>query len=108
MLRILARTFGDLRFHRADRIILFSASADAQTVLGYLSQALCSDFPWNSRPVARSLGDFIIPSTSYFPAVTEGAFSTGVFLSKIDDKPVTVGGPAGHCRPPGSRFRDQP
>ena len=99
MLRILARTIGDLRFIGLIVSILFSASADAQTIWGTYLKPFAATSLWNSRPVAPVLADFIVPSDVYFPSVTEGAFSTGVFLSKIDDKPMVVGGLPGTAGP---------
>jgi hypothetical protein len=48
---------------------------------------------WNSRPVNPSFGTFVIPTSSYFPAVQSGAYSTGVFLASATDQPMTVTGP---------------
>src|SRR5258706_9899819 len=92
MLRILTRTFGDLRFIGLIVCILFSAAADAQSAWGTYLKPFAATSLWNSRPVAPVLGDFIIPTDVYYPSVAEGAFSTGVFLSKVDDKPITISG----------------
>jgi hypothetical protein len=46
--------------------------------------------PWNSRPVSPVLGSAIIPPDQYYPAVGEGPYSTGVFLSSRNDPPVNV------------------
>ncbi len=54
-----------------------------------------ADSLWNSRPVAPVLGEFVIPKSDYFPAVSEGVWSTGVFLSGAGDGPVTVTGRPG-------------
>ncbi|SEN47929.1 hypothetical protein SAMN05428959_10263 [Duganella sp. CF517] len=48
--------------------------------------------PWNSRPINPVLGTYQIPTSSYFPAVQGGAWSTGLFLSKTTDTPMTVYG----------------
>ncbi len=48
--------------------------------------------PWNSRPVNPSFGDFVIPKSTYSPGVAGGEWSTGVFLAKEGDAPVTVTG----------------
>lgn len=50
---------------------------------------------WNSQPVNPVLGDFQIPKSTYFPSVSDGGYSTGVFLAKADDAPVTIVGPVG-------------
>jgi hypothetical protein len=47
---------------------------------------------WNSRPVNPVFGTFVIPTSSYFPAVQSGAYSTGVFLASSTDLPMTVVG----------------
>ena len=47
---------------------------------------------WNSRPVNPEFGTFVIPTSSYFPAVQAGAYSTGVFLASDTDQPMTVVG----------------
>lgn len=47
---------------------------------------------WNSRPVGPVLGEFIIPTLDYFPAVGEGPYSLGVFLAKTGDGAMTVAG----------------
>ena len=50
---------------------------------------------WNSRPIEPTLGDFQIPTSWYYPAVQEGAYSTGVFLAKYNDPAIRVVGAAG-------------
>ena len=47
---------------------------------------------WNSRPVNPVLGTYVIPKSSYFPSVQGGAWSTGLFLAKTTDGPMTVTG----------------
>lgn len=47
---------------------------------------------WNSRPVNPVFGTFVIPKSSYYPAVQSGAYSTGVFLASATDQPMTVVG----------------
>ena len=51
-----------------------------------------ADSLWNARPIQPVLGIDVIPKSSYFPAVSAGAFSTGVFLSQITDGPGVVRG----------------
>lgn len=50
---------------------------------------------WNSRPVNPSFAPDVIPTSTYFPAINAGAYSTGVFLASPQDPPVTVTGAAG-------------
>jgi len=45
---------------------------------------------WNARPVNPVFGTFVIPKSSYFPAIGPGPYSTGVFLASPTDKPMTV------------------
>ena len=47
---------------------------------------------WNSRPVNPVFGTFVIPTSSYFPAISSGAYSTGVFLAASTDQAMTVVG----------------
>lgn len=49
--------------------------------------------PWNARPIRPVFGEFEIPRATYFPTLAEGKWSTGVFLARDADKPVTVLGP---------------
>jgi hypothetical protein len=53
------------------------------------------DSPWNSRPVEPVLAKTIIPPSKYAPAIMTNGWSTGVFVSKDADPPVTVRGHAG-------------
>lgn len=48
--------------------------------------------PWNSRPVHPVLADKVIPSSKYAPAIEANGWSTGVFVAKGSDRPVTVRG----------------
>jgi hypothetical protein len=45
---------------------------------------------WNSRPVTPLFGTFVIPKSSYFPAIANGAYSTGAFLAQQTDAPMVV------------------
>lgn len=49
-----------------------------------------ADSLWNSRPITPAFGTFVIPKSSYYPAVSSGAYSTGVFLSADTDGPMTI------------------
>lgn len=46
--------------------------------------------PWNSRPVQPVFDDFEIPRSSFFPALVEGKYSTGVFLTAESDEAMQV------------------
>jgi hypothetical protein len=47
---------------------------------------------WNSRPLNPVFGTFVIPSSSYFPAIASGGYSTGTFLASATDQPMTIVG----------------
>lgn len=53
------------------------------------------DSPWNSRPVNPRFGDARVPPARYPPAVLSNGWSTGVFVARPDDRPVTVRGISG-------------
>ena len=59
---------------------------------GTFRQLFSADSPWNSRPIDPVLGDAQIPTSTYYPAVQEGVYSTGVFLARPTDTPMTVQG----------------
>ncbi|MET0267759.1 MAG: Atrophin-1 multi-domain protein, partial [Duganella sp.] len=79
------------------------ASASAQTSLtnvappafGTHATPFNADSLWNSRPIKPKFGTFVIPKSSYYPAIMSGAFSTGLYLAKPTDSPMTVVGFAG-------------
>lgn len=49
---------------------------------------------WNTRPVNPVLSTTGVPKSSYFPSVSAGGFSTGVFQAASTDKPMSIYGPA--------------
>ncbi|NMG46095.1 Atrophin-1 multi-domain protein [Aromatoleum toluvorans] len=69
------------------------AVAQSPTVWGSYETPFAATSPWNSRPVNPQFGTFVIPKSSYYPSIAEGAWSTGVFLAGSQDPPVTVVGP---------------
>ncbi len=46
--------------------------------------------PWNVRPVAPVFGSYEIPKSDYFPSISEGKYSSGVFLAQRSDKPAEI------------------
>jgi hypothetical protein len=88
------------------KVIAFAAlaacavSANAQTSLtnvaapkfGTHAQPFAADSLWNSRPINPVLGTYEIPKSSYYPAITSGSLSTGLYLAKATDSPMTVTG----------------
>lgn len=50
---------------------------------------------WNSSPVAPEFSSYTIPTSSYFPSIHEGTYSTGCFLAEKSDLPVTIKAAAG-------------
>ncbi len=62
---------------------------------GSYTKPFAADSLWNSRPVNPSFAPDVIPTSTYFPAITASAYSTGMFLASPQDPPVTVTGAAG-------------
>ena len=48
--------------------------------------------PWNARASKFTLGTYQIPTSSYYPTIEEGAYSTGAFAASASDPQVTVKG----------------
>lgn len=71
--------------------LLFPFPTNAEP-FGIYRNAFSANSPWNSRPVGPVLGNYEIPKSTYFPSIAEGAYSTGVFLARPNDAPVTVTG----------------
>ena len=69
-----------------------AASSASSATWGQYAIPFAVDSLWNSKPVAPVFGTFVIPESDYFPAVAEGQWSTGVFLSSASDRAVTVTG----------------
>ncbi|MBC7464764.1 MAG: Atrophin-1 multi-domain protein [Bdellovibrio sp.] len=65
---------------------------NASGTWGTYYKPFSADSPWNSRPVNPVFGTFEIPKDSYFPAISSGAYSTGLFLAKESDSPMTIQG----------------
>ena len=72
--------------------ISVSASAADQAGWGTYKKPFAATSPWNSKPVAPTFGDFVIPKSTYSPGVAGGEWSTGVFLANAGDAPMTVTG----------------
>lgn len=70
--------------------VFYTASTSAAGAWGTYPKPYSAQSPWNSRPVSPVLGDFEIPRSDYYPAVSEGKWSTGVFLASAGDKPMQV------------------
>lgn len=45
---------------------------------------------WNSRPRKVAFGSFVIPTSTYFPLIGPGGYSTAAFKSSPTDAPMTV------------------
>lgn len=71
------------------RALLAPTTASSQQWGTYLTP-FTPESPWNARPLDPVFGDFVIPKSSYFPAISTGAYSTGVFLAKDTDPPVSI------------------
>lgn len=50
---------------------------------------------WNSRPTKLILGSTGVPEARHDPMITKGKWSTGVFLAKAGDPPITIKGAPG-------------
>jgi hypothetical protein len=70
-------------------------SAAADRSFGTYLTPFSAGSPWNSRPVAPKLDTTVIAPTNIPPAFGEGSFSSGVFLGRESDGPVTVTGFSG-------------
>jgi len=68
-----------------------AASTNASAFGSYLRPYAVNSL-WNSRPLNPVFGTFVIPTSSYFPAISSGAYSTGVFLASATDQAMTVVG----------------
>jgi hypothetical protein len=62
---------------------------------GTSSKPFAATSPWNSRAVDPVLGDAVISTSMYAPAIETNEWSTGVFVSKDSDGPVTISGHRG-------------
>lgn len=82
-----------------------AASAPAEAASQQTATASCSmgDFasferpfapesPWNSRPVAPVLGSATIPTSTYYPSVDSGTWSSAAFKATADDAAMVVTG----------------
>jgi hypothetical protein len=75
-------------------LVFVATQASAQPQWGTYLTPFSVNSPWNSRPVNPKFSPFVIPKASYYPAVAEGVWSTGMFLAEPNDAPVTIVGPA--------------
>ncbi|MHA0111648.1 hypothetical protein ACXYUI_31840, partial [Klebsiella pneumoniae] len=62
---------------------------------GSYLKPFAADSLWNSRPVNPTFSNDVIPTSTYSPLITNGDYSTGVFLASPNDPAVTVTGPTG-------------
>jgi len=67
-----------------------NAATAGANAFGTFLRPYAADSLWNSRPVNPVFGTYVIPTSSYFPTVASGGYSTGVFLASATDGPVTV------------------
>ena len=64
--------------------------AQPEEAWGTYLKPFAANSMWNSRPVNPVLADYVLPKTEYYPAVGEGAYSTGVFLASGNDGSETI------------------
>lgn len=68
----------------------FSGQAASQEAWGTYLRPFSPQSPWNARPVQPVFDDFEIPRSSYYPALVEGGYSTGVFPTTGNDAAMQV------------------
>jgi len=69
-----------------------ATAAERNAAWGSYARLFSADAPWNLRPLDAVLGEATIPTSSYFPAVSEGAYSVGVFAAVASDPPMVIKG----------------
>lgn len=69
-----------------------TSTATAAKYGNYLRPYAASSL-WNARPTQPVFSTYVIPTSSYFPSIASGTYSTGVFLAAATDKAMTVYGP---------------
>lgn len=79
---------------------------------GSYYRLFAANSPWNARPVKPTLGNNVVKkplfNPNWVPSITNGNFSTAVFMATAADKPVTIYGTggAGVGDPDTGKFRD--
>lgn len=66
------------------------ASEENQLLFGTFKTPFSADSPWNVRPDQPILGEATIQKSIYYPTITEGKWSSGVFEARPSDSPVTI------------------
>ncbi len=66
------------------------ARAAAGTGWGTPERPFSAQSPWNARPLSPVLGTFEIPKSGHPPSISQGRFSTGVFVAGAQDQPVRI------------------
>lgn len=72
--------------------LTLALAAEPVPPFGTAQRPFSAQSPWNARPLAPEFGSDEIPRSKYFPNLAEGAWSTGVFVARPDDPPVTIVG----------------
>jgi hypothetical protein len=57
----------------------------ATTAFGTYEKMFSADSLWNSQPVKPVLGTFVIPKDAYFPSISTGAYSSGIYKAAPSD-----------------------
>ncbi len=77
----------------ADVIARPSAIAACTTGnFGSFQRPFSPDSPWNSRPIGAVLGTATIPTSTYYPSVDSGTWSSAAFEASETDPPMVVTG----------------
>ncbi|MET0319473.1 MAG: Atrophin-1 multi-domain protein [Duganella sp.] len=70
-----------------------ATTTSTTSIWGNYTRPFSADSLWNSRPNSPVLDTtFTIPKSSYYPSITPGAYSTGMYLAKTTDAAMTITG----------------
>lgn len=69
-----------------------ASASDNAVAFGNYLRPYAANSLWNAKPVNPVFSTYVIPTSTYFPSIASGAYSTGVFLASATDKPMTVYG----------------
>lgn len=69
-----------------------TTSSCSSGLFGTFDRPFAADSPWNSRPVSPVLGSATIPTSTYSPSVSTGAYSSAAFKATASDGAMVVTG----------------
>ena len=77
----------------ATKAVSSTTTTTPTSIWGNYTRPFSADSLWNSRPNNPVLDTvFTIPKSSYYPSITPGAYSTGMYLAKTTDPAMTISG----------------